>query len=111
MNRTTLARRYAPLAALAAVQLLIIATVPSKAPAPAAEVSAGSGDSVTSDGSPIDENAVIPENTFVDEATGQIIDRSTGQVVGTTSGGGTGGTRTGTAGGTAGGGTAGGGTT
>ncbi len=32
MNRTTLARRYAPLAALAAVQLLIIATVPSTAP-------------------------------------------------------------------------------
>jgi hypothetical protein len=32
MNRTTLARRYAPLVALAAIQLLIIATVPSKAP-------------------------------------------------------------------------------
>jgi hypothetical protein len=29
MNRSTLARRYAPLAALAAVQLLIIATIPS----------------------------------------------------------------------------------
>src|SRR5579864_6516952 len=31
MNRGTLARRYAPLVALAAIQLLIIATVPSKA--------------------------------------------------------------------------------
>jgi hypothetical protein len=40
MNRTTLARRYAPLAAAVAVQLLIIATVPSKAPS-AASVSAG----------------------------------------------------------------------
>ena len=40
MNRTTLARRYAPLAAAVAVQLLIIATVPSKAPS-AGSVSAG----------------------------------------------------------------------
>ena len=32
MNRTTLARRYAPLAAVVAIQLLIIAAVPSKAP-------------------------------------------------------------------------------
>ena len=32
MNRGSLARRYAPLVALAAIQLLIIATVPSKAP-------------------------------------------------------------------------------
>ena len=32
MNRATLARRYAPLAAVVAVQLLIIATVPSRAP-------------------------------------------------------------------------------
>src|SRR5260370_9959530 len=31
MNRSTLARRYAPLVALAAIQLLIIATVPSTA--------------------------------------------------------------------------------
>ncbi|HMC41873.1 MAG TPA: hypothetical protein VKI20_02605 [Acidimicrobiales bacterium] len=42
MNRTTLARRYAPLAAAVAVQLLIIATVPSKAPT-AASLSAGGG--------------------------------------------------------------------
>ena len=32
MNRRTLARRYAPLAAVVAIQLLIIATVPSRAP-------------------------------------------------------------------------------
>lgn len=40
MNRTTLARRYAPLLAVVAVQLLIIAVVPSKAP-DASSVAAG----------------------------------------------------------------------
>jgi hypothetical protein len=40
VNRATLARRYAPLAAVVAIQLLIIATVPSTAPS-AQDVAAG----------------------------------------------------------------------
>src|SRR5947209_1467792 len=46
MNRSTLARRYAPLVALAAIQLLIIAVVPSKAPNSQAAVASGPGASV-----------------------------------------------------------------
>src|SRR5437016_3171991 len=47
MNRRTLARRYAPLVAAVAVQLLIVATVPSKAPltSPSEAGAAGSGGS------------------------------------------------------------------
>src|SRR5258708_22814259 len=43
MNRSTLARRYAPLVALAAVQLLIIATVPSTASKQVRQLAAGGG--------------------------------------------------------------------
>ncbi|HUQ40594.1 MAG TPA: hypothetical protein VM030_10610 [Acidimicrobiales bacterium] len=43
MNRTTLARRFAPLVALAAVQLLIIAVVPSKAPTTSIAAANGTG--------------------------------------------------------------------
>jgi hypothetical protein len=46
MNRSTLARRYAPLVALAAIQLLIIAVVPSKAPNSQAAAASGPGASV-----------------------------------------------------------------
>src|SRR5207249_3011368 len=42
MNRSTLARRYAPLFAIAVVQLLIIAAVPSKG-ADTSHVAAGTG--------------------------------------------------------------------
>ena len=43
MTRSTLARRYAPLVALAVLQLLIIGFVPSKAAKSGSQVSAGAG--------------------------------------------------------------------
>lgn len=73
MNRSTLARRYAPLAALAVVQLLIIATVPSKAPtAVSAGATAGPGTTpvdefglpVPEDVAPV-EGEVAPDGTVV----------------------------------------------
>ena len=77
MNRSTLARRYAPLAALAAVQLLIIATVPSTAPAtvtadggaftPTEEVAAGDPGATTED---TVSGEVPAEGGTVDPATG-----------------------------------------
>lgn len=45
MKRTRLARRYGPFAALAALQLLLIATVPSVAPKVVTELGAGVGSS------------------------------------------------------------------
>lgn len=57
MNRTTLARRYAPLAAVIAVQLLLIAVVPSTAGRKASSVEAGVGNGATGfdeQGNPID---------------------------------------------------------
>ncbi|MEA3076526.1 MAG: hypothetical protein QOF60_1434 [Actinomycetota bacterium] len=109
MNRTTLARRYAPLAALAAVQLLIIATVPSKAPAPAAEVAAG-GPAAGSGGAGGETYVDPATGETIDSATGQVIDPSTGRVVSNGgTGPGAGATRTGT-GATAGGGAGAGGT-
>ena len=72
MNRSTLARRYAPLAALAAVQLLIIATVPSTAPstvtADAGDFSP-SGDVVAGDGGAVTEETV-PGEVPAEGATG-----------------------------------------
>lgn len=86
MNRSTLARRYAPLVAVVALQLLIIAVVPSTAPT---TVAAGAGSGLTPDG-------VIaqPDGTFIDPTTGEIVDAQ-GNVIssgsgGTTPGGGTG---------------------
>jgi hypothetical protein len=97
MNRTTLARRYAPLAALAAVQLLIIATVPSKAPAPAAEVSAGGGSGSGADNGAAGDTYVDPATgETIDSATGQVIDPTTGQVISGGTSTGAGGTRAGT---------------
>lgn len=43
MNRSSVARRYAPLAAVAALQLLIIAVVPSKAPSSTLQAAGGGG--------------------------------------------------------------------
>ena len=56
MNRGTLARRYAPLVALAAIQLLIIATVPSKAPnkASAAQQQLATGATQSGGGATVD---------------------------------------------------------
>jgi hypothetical protein len=71
MNRSTLARRYAPLAALAVVQLLIITFVPSKAhetqvdTGPAA---IGSGDGT---GAGATTEDTIAADGAVDPATGQ----------------------------------------
>ena len=120
MNRSTLARRYAPLAALAAVQLLIIATVPSTAPS-ATEVVADGGPLAAGDpGAPIEEGVTeetVPGEAVVDPATGEPAPAGGTTAGGTTTrtGGGTaaGGAAAGaTAGGaTAGGGTAAGGTT
>ncbi len=106
MNRSTLARRYAPLAALAAVQLLIIATVPSTAPS-ATEVVADGGPLAAGDPGAVPlEEGVVTEEPVAGEV---VVDPATGEPA---AGGGTtgGGTTTRTGGGTtAGGGTAGGG--
>lgn len=79
MNRGTLARRYGPLVAVIAIQLLIIAAVPSKAP----------DSQALSAGSPAEgAGGFIPgpeEGTFIDPTTGQII-TADGTVVGTTGG-------------------------
>src|SRR3954449_6734803 len=47
VTRSTLARRYAPLVALAVLQLLIIGFVPSKAAKSGSQVSAGAGNGRT----------------------------------------------------------------
>jgi hypothetical protein len=89
MNRATLARRYGPLVAVIAIQLLIIAAVPSKGPETQAVTAGAAGDS---------PGGFIPgpeEGTFIDPTTGQII-TADGTVVGTT---GTGGAAPGAAGG------------
>jgi hypothetical protein len=76
MNRTSLARRYAPLAALAAVQLLIIATVPSTAPSQV-DVAADAGSVVpgVDAGTPTDPGAVTDDTVVADGA----VDPATGQ--------------------------------
>lgn len=95
MNRSTLAKRYAPLAAVIAVQLLLIATVPSTGQRSNSNVEAGAADSVFDQsggaGTVIDESGVITD--------------AAGNVIGTTGGGtgGGGGTGTGAGGGTSGG--------
>ena len=79
MNRATLARRYGPLVAVVAVQLLIIAAVPSKAPV---EQSLNAGAASGAGG-------FIPgeeEGTFIDPITGQII-TADGTTIGTVAGG------------------------
>lgn len=106
MNRSSLARRYAPLAALAAVQLLIIATVPSKAPSTVSAdgggfVSAGDGSTAAPDGS----TGVAEDGTATDP--GAVTDTGAGGTTdagGTTAGGG--GTTSGGGGGTTSGGAA-----
>lgn len=92
MNRTTLARRYAPLAALAAVQLLIIATVPSRAPSATLTADAG-GFTAPAEGSSVDpatgeplEAAPGEGEAAVDPATGQPAPGGATAAVGTTSG-------------------------
>ncbi len=67
MNRSTLARRYAPLAALAAVQLLIIATVPSTAPS---TVAADGGGFVSPDGGVAADGSASTEETVPGDVPG-----------------------------------------
>ncbi|HUP84933.1 MAG TPA: hypothetical protein VM143_04610 [Acidimicrobiales bacterium] len=76
MNRSTLARRYAPLAALAAVQLLIIATVPSTAPT---TVAAEGGAFTPSGDVAGDGGAALTEETVPGEvpADGAVTDPAT----------------------------------
>jgi hypothetical protein len=71
-----MARRYAPLAALAAVQLLIIATVPSTAPAPAT-VAADGGLVPTGDPGAVTDDSTVLEEGVAEEA----VDPATGQPV------------------------------
>ena len=78
MNRGTLARRYGPLVAVVAIQLLIIAAVPSRAPDTQAVAT----------GTPA-AGGFIPgpeEGTFIDPTTGQIISAD-GTTIGTVPGG------------------------
>ncbi len=70
MNRSTLARRYAPLAALAAVQLLIIATVPSTAPT---TVSADGGGFVAAG-----EEGVVDPGVTEETVPGEVVDPAAG---------------------------------
>ncbi|HEX7168841.1 MAG TPA: hypothetical protein VF230_17825 [Acidimicrobiales bacterium] len=110
MNRATLARRYAPLAAVIAVQLLIIATVPSRAPSQIVEADGGSGGS-GAEGGGFDENGEFASETGEPGTegdgggTGDTGGSGGGGTTGSAGGGGT----TGGTGGTAGGGGAGGG--
>lgn len=91
MNRSTLAKRYAPLAAVIAIQLLLIATVPSTGQRSGSNVAAGSPESsfVDESGTTVDESGVVTD------AAGNVI-----------SGGTSGGTARGTGGATTGGTTA-----
>lgn len=98
-NAGSLARRYAPFLILAAVQVLLVAVVPSTG-------GPGAGRNTSALGPGAGAGA---GNTFVDPETGQIIDAVTGEVLGTSpefaAGGVTGGTGgTGRTGGTGGGG-------
>ena len=84
MQRSSVLRRYIPLAVVLAVQLLIIAVLaPSKAPG--TEVAAGGASAdftspyATGGGG---ATTTLPPGTRVDAATGQIVDVATGQVVG-----------------------------
>lgn len=109
MNRATLARRYAPLAAVVAIQLLIIATVPSTAPS-AQDIAAGAADVTDGAFDGTDDTGLATDGTTADTLTG---DTATGSVGGTVTGGGsTAASGTGGSGATSGGGgTAGGGGT
>lgn len=70
MQRTTIAKRFLPLAVFLVVQLLIIALAPSKAPQQADRVGVSTGPGVTT-----------PEGFVVDPETGQLVDPVTGEVI------------------------------
>src|SRR5687768_13804374 len=84
MSRATLARRYGPLLAVAAVQLLIIAVVPSRAPS--------ATDNLSTQGLPDGtETGVVDEEgvpVYTDPVTGQTILGGPGGPGGTTTSGG-----------------------
>jgi hypothetical protein len=98
MNRTTLARRYAPLVAVVAIQLLIIALAPSTAPN---RVAAGTGSGLGSggelgtggEGGVVGDGGVTGGGTTTGGGTsgGEVIGGGGGTTGGGTSGGGTGG--------------------
>src|SRR5688572_1528945 len=101
MNRATLARRYGPLLAVAAVQLLIIAVVPS---------TAQKNTDVETEESAQSGGTLPPGVGVIDPETGQIVDPNTGQVLDPRTGSPVGASATGSGdGGTGGGGTGGGG--
>src|SRR5687768_16674845 len=92
MNRATLARRYAPLAAVIAVQLLIIATVPSRAPSQ--DVAAGGPSFVdTGSGNVEGDAGTATVDTVIDPATGEAV-AGDGSAGGSTGGIGSGATQT-----------------
>ena len=86
MSRLTLVRRYGPLLAVAAVQLLIIATVPSTAQKAATDV--GTEESANGPGTEGSGTGVIDPETgqVIDPVTGQVIDPATGRPVGSGTG-------------------------
>ena len=88
MNRATLARRYAPLAAVIAVQLLIIATVPSRAPSQ--DVAAGGPSFVDTGAGQVEGDAGTSADTVIDPATGEAV-AADGGTGGSSSGTGSGG--------------------
>lgn len=90
MSRMRLARRYGPLLAVAAVQLLIIAVVPSTAQKGSTEVGFEEDVDPSTEAAPV--GVVDPETgQLIDPATGRVLDPATGRPVGAagTEGGGT----------------------
>ena len=72
MNRSTIARRYAPLVALAAVQLLIIATVPSTAAKDATALSSTGRQTFDANGNPTNDPGAGGDQTQVTLPDGSI---------------------------------------
>lgn len=97
MNRSTLAKRYAPLAAVVAIQLLLIATVPSTGQRTGSNVAAGSPDSAFVDGA--GDGTTTDANGVVTDAAGNIISDGSGGSGGAGGSGGSGGAGGGTGGG------------
>lgn len=102
MNRTTLARRYAPLLAVVAIQLLIIAVVPSTAPTQQVSAGADAGDVGAGDLGTGDAGVGSTETTLASGEAGTGVGGTGVTVPGGGTGGGTSGA-SGSAGSTAGG--------
>lgn len=94
MQRSTLAKRYAPLAAVVAIQLLIIAVAPSKAPSATDLATSGVPGAASGDPSQVGVEGVVglnEEGVAIDPATGAPVAGGGGGTAGGTAGGAAGG--------------------